>query len=75
MKLYIWHGVNNVTDNWYHGGAVLIITDRNYNDAWKEYVAEIEHPAIRSALPETDLSYEVNAEEERVFVYENAGCC
>lgn len=82
MKTYIWQYVAGITDNWHDGGGVLIITSRFYNDAWKEYVdkyqtekGEYENDIECKELPDPDLSYECSASEEKVFVFEDAGCC
>ena len=73
MKTYIWQYVVGITDNWHDGGGIVIITSRSYNDAWKEHLAEKEVEC--KELPEPDLSYECNALEEKVFLFEDAGCC
>lgn len=78
MKIHTWHYLNRLTDNWHDGGALVIITDRDYEDAWSYYLASTDDPRghIRTKIDkEPDSTYNVDATEERVFVYEDAGCC
>lgn len=73
MKTYIWQYVAGITDNLHDGGGIVIITSRSYNDAWKEHLAEEDVEC--KELPEPDLSYECTASEEKVFLFEDSGCC
>lgn len=77
MKLYVWHKIDAVTDKWHDYGAVLIITDRDYEDVWNDYADSIEtrYNPLRVSLGAPDLSIVVSAEEEKLFVYPDAGRC
>lgn len=75
MKTYIWQYVAGITSSWHDGGGIVIITSRPYNEVWKEYLIECEEEVECQELPEPDLIYECSALEEKVFVFEDAGCC
>lgn len=81
--LYMWHYLGEVTDNYHDGGAVIIVTDRNPKDVWREYAEKHNSSEdkwggdIRVELPEEiDEVYSLQgAHEERVYIYEDSGCC
>lgn len=79
MRIYMWDMIDNLTHNYHPGGALVIISDKPYQDAWDDYLGGMQQDRydepIVSILPEPDRSFDCDAEEECVLVYEDAGCC
>lgn len=81
FKIYIWHRIDNLTTHWHSGGALVIITDRDPQDAWYDEVGRhqrfsMDDEPIIQELPEPDLNYTlVGAGAEEVYIYEDSGCC
>ncbi|WP_067201191.1 hypothetical protein [Microbacterium sp. XT11] len=84
MKLYVFEYVAPVTRNYHDGGGLVIITDRDPLEAWRGselYVDPRKHYGKADwAEADIDLSspdavYDVDADEERVFVFPDSGCC
>lgn len=72
-KLYVWDYVGGVTDAWHDGGGVLIVTNRDYADAWRE---RDEPEGTRADLPEPDAVYDLaGSHSESVRIFADAGCC
>lgn len=71
MKLYIWNYLEGLTDNYHSGGGLVIITDRDPNEAWRDYSSK---GPLRE-LPEADTTVEVVSDKEQVWVFPDAGCC
>jgi hypothetical protein len=83
MKTYVWEFVSQVTTDWHNGGGLLIITDIDPQDQWKEYREnKINHgesweswDKLTEKLPEPDFSYDCYADFRGVWVFPDAGCC
>lgn len=83
MKTYVWEYVSGITTNWHSGGGILIITDIDPQDEWKEYrhntIASGEswndNESIVKELPEPDFSYDCAADFKGIWVFPDAGCC
>lgn len=73
MKTYVWEYVGGLTTNWHNGGALLIITDGDPQDEWKQYRSNQED--LTEELPEPSFSYDCTAPFKGVWVFEDAGCC
>lgn len=88
MKTYIWFELEEISTRYHDYGGLLIITKNNPLEAWKTYIQnqiasveegddwEIEQlQKLRQILPEPDLVYGCDAIDEKVYVFENSGCC
>ena len=71
MKLYIWNYLGGLTDNYHSGGGLVIVTDRDPNEAWREYT----YKGPLTELPTADAIMEVVSDKEQVWVFPDAGCC
>jgi hypothetical protein len=77
MKLYVYNYVGGMTYNWHSGAGVMMITDRDPVEVLREQVAS-ENPVYDEpfeAPEKPDFVLDVEADEERVFVFPDAGCC
>lgn len=82
MKIYVFEYVAPVTRNYHDGGGLVIITDRDPMEAWRAselYVDPRKHYGKADEadidLSSPDAVYDVDADEERVFVFPDSGCC
>jgi hypothetical protein len=81
VKTYVYDYVSGLTTNWHNGGGLLIITDGDPQDAWKEFRQEhIDHEeygadSLIIELPEPTLVYNCSGVEKQIFIFEDAGCC
>lgn len=83
MKTYVWEYVGGLTTNWHSGGALLIITDGDPQDEWKQYRSNQiaagddwdDQESLTKELPEPSFSYDCTAPFKGVWVFEDAGCC
>ena len=76
MKLYMWGSLPELTDYYHDDGGLVIITDRDPNEAWDSYAPD-EYPRkgpLRE-FPEADAIMEVVSDKEQVWVFPDAGCC
>ena len=74
MKTYVWHNLENLTDRWHTEGGLLIITDGEPLTDWLKY-RDDRTPDLREDLPEPDLTFNCDATEKAVYVFEDSGCC
>lgn len=83
MKLYIYNYLYNLTDNYHDGGGAVVITDRDPQVVLQEhrlrersdYYNKRDEEAQVDFEDVTPVVLEVDASEERVFVFPDAGCC
>ena len=83
MKTYVYEYVNNVTPEYHSGGAVLILTNGNPQDEWKEYRQNKINggepwegwKALTENLPEPDFSYGCDFPTKGIWVFGDNGCC
>ena len=73
MTIFIWNNVGNLTDNYHDDGGLVVIAASL--DAAK---VQIENACQKgcTALKDTpDFQASVEANEEKIFMFPNAGCC
>lgn len=87
MKIHIYKDVSPISTSLHDGGAVVVFTDRNPQEVWKDHWQSIidkpgsnfydkTHKEIQNTeLGDADLVYETDATEEQVLIFEDAGCC
>lgn len=73
-NLYMWDDVDQLTQNYHHYGALVIISDLNSERAFRQAI-EDEHVHIEAVYAIPDRWFKVEALNDEVFVYPNAGCC
>lgn len=66
--LFVWGQVSGITDNYHDGGCVAAIADSL--DAARQLIGRGEP---MTAPP--DFTAPVQCDEDRVFVFPDAGCC
>ena len=71
MKLYMWGNLPALTDRYHDDGGLVIITDRDPNEAWCEYTRK----GPLTELPTASVIMEVVSDKEQVWVFPDAGCC
>ena len=71
MKLYMWGNLPALTDCYHDDGGLVIITDRDPNEAWHDYSSK----GPLTELPTSDAIMEVVSDKEQVWVFPDAGCC
>lgn len=77
MKLYVYNYVGGMTNNWHSGAGVMMITDRDPVEVLREHAIKgdpvYDDPFEDPEKP--DFVMDVDSDEERVFVFPDAGCC
>lgn len=69
MKIFIWQEVEHLTDNWHHEGGLVIIAEsfeRACSLAPNQCIPTESGP---------DFVADIVSDEEKVFIFPNAGCC
>lgn len=87
MSVYIYEHLDRITTSWHDGGSVVIVTDRDPQDAWHDRLERVatEHPSnavylddaeIVQVLPEPTRVIPTDAgEAEHVYIFKDSGCC
>lgn len=83
MKTYIWEYLPGLTQNFHDGGGLVIITSRDPQEVINEHVEAYNddegnwrEPMDDIKLPEPTFTYLCDPEtEEKIFVFEDSGCC
>ena len=87
VKMYIWKQIEDVTTEHHTGGGLMIYTERDPLEVWKEYrQKKLEDEAdrhryrdadgLREDLPAADVILEGGIDnEDLIFVFPNTGCC
>lgn len=72
MKIFIWERVEKCSDSFHEEGGVVVIADNE--DVARDVANSVEGCNIQ---PEEKpvASYDVFADEEKVFIFPDAGCC
>lgn len=73
MKLFIWDSVGHLTDNWHNGGGLAVI-----DESLEMARIQIETVTAKgcSALKDApDFTTSVEANEKKIWVFADAGCC
>lgn len=73
-KMFVWENVSDLTCNYHDGGGVVVIADN------MEVARELleKHGARKGCEAFTgnpDYSASVEADEDKVFIFPDAGCC
>lgn len=83
MKTYIWEYLPGLTQNFHDGGALIIVTNREPQEVFDQYVEEYNEdegnwrePMDTVELPKPTFSYSCDPKmEEKMFIFEDSGCC
>ena len=79
VKMYIWKQIEDVTTEYHSGGGLMIYTERDPLEVWKEYrqkKLEEDADGLREDLPAADVVLEGGIDnEDLIFVFPNTGCC
>lgn len=91
MKIFIWKDIEQLTDHYHSGGGLAVIADSEdrartiasqYKDYWIYSKGDIdrkiydEEPYIKLKPEELpDYIFNIEAEEERVIIFPDKGCC
>lgn len=85
VKMYIWKQIEDITTEYHTGGGLMIYTERDPLEVWKEYrqkqIEEAERwryrdaDGLREDLPAADVVLEGGIDnEDLVFVFPNSVC-
>jgi len=73
-KMYVWENVSELTNNYHDGGGVMVIADSM--EAARELLIKNGVPKGCGAMKEQpDYSASVGSDEDKVFIFQDAGCC
>lgn len=88
MKIYVYDNVDVVSMEYHCGGGLVIVTGREPQQVWSEYVraqieettwggpfGTLEDPADRLPYPASAIYEDYTIDRERIFVFPDAGCC
>ena len=72
-KMFVWEDVDGLTHNWHDGGGAVVIADN----------LEVARELLRTNgvhgrdvfVREPNFAASVAGEEDRVFIFPDAGCC
>lgn len=71
MKAFLWHIIEHVSAEYHHEGSVLIVASSLER---AREIGRMENEKMELAkLP--DAEFESFSDEEKVWVFPNAGCC
>ncbi len=71
MKIFIWENIEKLTDNWHSNGGLVVIAE-NITRA-KELARE---KGVKFGKGYTGaITHKIDAIKEKVYIFENAGCC
>lgn len=81
MKAFLWHDIDKVSSNYHERGSVLIEAETierarelamvSGSSGWPEKEAG----PMEDITREPDAIFESNSNEEKVWVFPDAGCC
>jgi hypothetical protein len=78
-KLYIYEAVDGLTESWHDGGAMVIITAGDPQEALDAARTEFYAPDYKphlTELPEPSRVLDVGeSEADAIFEFPDAGCC
>ena len=89
MITHVWEYVTGITHRFHDGGGLMIVTHRDPDAVWIEYLHalvidndedDVEKTRLikrwsSSPLPAPDFTLAVAGATETVVVFPNAGCC
>ena len=75
MTVFIWSGLSHLTDNYHHGGGLVVVAEslEQARELFKPPLVPAECDAF-TVEPDRALPVPDDAKEE-VFIFEDAGCC
>ena len=75
MRMFVWEYVNRITCNWHDGGGVLVIAG-DLDRARELLLTQggvYDDSDVLTLDP--DFSASVETQDEKVFIFPDAGCC
>lgn len=75
MKMFIWEYLGGLTGNYHDGGGVLVVAETQDRAVELIKLHNSELVVEFGDNPEADLIYEVEANEEKIMIFPDAGCC
>lgn len=85
MNAYIWQNATDITDRYHSGGGVLIIAPtlerarevflRDGTLPGNEFGPGFVPSESNVLTTDPDVFYRIEATDERLFLFPNAGCC
>lgn len=89
MQIYVYEDVDVVSMGYHCGGGLVIVTGREPQQVWSEYVrgeieattwkgspfGTLEKPVDRLPPYATAVYSDYTIDRERIFVFPDAGCC
>lgn len=72
--MYVWENVSGLTNNWHDGGGALVIAE----DLEMARILLLRNGVSESSetlTKEPDFTTSVETNEEKVFIFPDAGCC
>ena len=72
MKIFIWDRVNQCSDNYHPEGGVAVIAESLQRAV--EIANQLNGCNIQKNEMPDDV-YEIKSDEEKVFIFPDAGCC
>ncbi len=73
-KMFVWEVVDGLTSNYHDGGGVMVIAD-NLDVARQLLKENVTSNKSEVFTREPDYSTSVGSEEDKVFIFPDAGCC
>lgn len=73
--MYVWEYAGGLTNNWHDGGGTVVIAASL--EAARSLLKETPYvrPACEVFTKEPEYSAPVESQEDKVFIFPDAGCC
>jgi hypothetical protein len=74
-KMFVWENANGVSSNYHDDGGVMIIADNL--DVARQLFEKTGGTSKKSEVLKCEPDYmtSVVSEEDKIFIFPNAGCC
>jgi hypothetical protein len=72
MKVFIWESVSQATENYHSSGGVTVFAK---SEKRARELANAKDGCLIAEAEKPDYVRAVSGEEEKVFIFPNAGCC
>ena len=72
-KMFVWENVDGLTGNYHDGGGTVVIADNL--DAARKLLEKQTGKGCSAMKDEPDYSASVGSDEDKVFIFPDAGCC
>ncbi len=69
-RIFIWESVDPISGSWHSGGGLAIIADD-----LAAARAMLEYPDCTAHAEPSDFEAAIEATEDKMFVFPDAGCC